>query len=450
VTRSTPTTLALPSGTKTAEEALYRKITWRLLPLLFACYVAAYLDRVNISFAQLHMRTELGFDNKVYGLAAGLFFVSYFLCEVPANLYLQRVGTRRTLARILILWGLTSSATMFIVGPTSFYALRLLLGVFEAGLAPGVMFYLTLWYPNDRRAQVTAIFLSGGLVAGVIGAPASGLILDGMQGVLGLKGWQWMFLLEGLPAVVIGLLVLTTLADGPQQARWLNEGEKRMVAADVGRESVRALGSHEFRGILGDGRIYLFALTWFTLVCGLYAITFWLPVMLQTAGVHGAAKIGMWAIIPYAIGAVGMVIISYRSDQKQERRWHYLCAVAIGAGALLAASLLSSHLLAVIILLSVATPALFGAMPIFYGIPMAYLPEGSAAGGLALINCLGLTGGFFSPFFLGWIRDQTGGLTAGLWVISGSILAGALLLLITSRAPVSMLAGGLPAERHAD
>ncbi|CAH2601578.1 putative metabolite transport protein NicT [Rhodovastum atsumiense] len=421
------------AGPDDPHAALYRKVTWRLLPILFACYVIAYLDRVNIGYAQLHMRGDLGFTDQVYGLAAGLFFVTYFLCEIPSNIYLQRVGARKTLVRILLLWGAASCATMFVVGPLSFYAVRLVLGVFEAGLAPGVMFYLTLWYPNRRRAQVTAVFLSGSAVAGVIGAPVSGLILDGFQGVLGFKGWQWMFLLEGLPAILLSLCVLLVLSDRPHEANWLSAEEKAALSADIARDASRAGGGHGFGAALRDPRIYFWSAAWFTLVCGLYAITFWMPVMLQAAGVRSATEVGLWSIIPYGIGSVGMVLISRQSDRCDERRWHYAVNVVLGASCLLMASLAGTQLALVLALLAVATATLFAAMPIFYAIPMAYLPERAAAGGLALINCLGLTGGFFSPMLLGWVRTQTGSLTAGLWVMAGMMLAGVAILLLTTR-----------------
>ncbi len=416
-----------------AHAALYRKVTWRVLPILFACYVAAYMDRVNIGYAQLHMRGDLGFTDAVYGLAAGLFFVTYFLLEVPSSIYLQRVGARKTLVRILLLWGLASCATALVTGPHSFYAVRLILGAFEAGLAPGVMYYLTLWYPNRRRAQVTAVFLSGSAVAGVIGAPLSGVILDGMQGVLGLRGWQWMFLLEGLPAIILSLCILLVLSDRPQDAGWLSREEKEGLVADIARDASHAGGGHGFGAALRDPRIYFWSLAWFTLVCGLYAITFWMPVMLQAAGLRSATAVGLWSIIPYGIGSVGMVLISRHSDRRAERRWHYAVNVAVGACALLAASLAGTQLPLVLALLSVATATLFAAMPIFYAIPMSYLPERAAAGGLALINCLGLTGGFFSPILLGWVRTQTGSLTAGLWIMAGMMLAGLVILLLTTR-----------------
>lgn len=414
---------------------LYRKVTRHLLPLLLGCYVVAYLDRVNIGYGQLQMRGDLGLTDQIYGLAAGMFFVSYFIFEIPSNIYLLRVGARKTLARILVLWGIASSATMLVVGPHSFYAVRLVLGVFEAGLAPGVMYYLTLWYPNRRRAQVTAAFLSGGLIAGVIGAPISGLILDGMQGVLGLRGWQWMFLLEGSPAIILGICVLLLLVDRPENATWLSTDEKDRLIADVERDGRRAAGGHAFAEALRDPRIYVWALAWFTLVCGLYAITFWMPVMLQAAGVKGATAIGFWAMIPYGFGTIGMVLISRHSDRRGERRWHYVANVTIGACCLIGGSLAGSNLPVVIVLLSIATATLFAAMPIFYAIPMSYLPERAAAGGLALINCLGLTGGFVSPFVLGWVRTQTGSLTAGLWLMVAMMFAGIVVLFVATRQP---------------
>lgn len=424
---------AAPGPADPAMSAVYRKVSWRLLPLLFACYVVAYLDRVNIGFAQLQLRTDMGFTDQTYGLAAGMFFVSYVFLEVPSTIYLQRIGARLTLTRILVLWGAVVCATAFITGPTMLYALRLLLGVFEAGFAPGVMFYLTLWYPNERRAQATALFLSGSTVAGLIGSPVSGLILDGLNGALGLRGWQWMFLLEGLPAVILGIVIFFWLADRPQEARWLTPKEKEFLVAGVDRDSNNARGGHSFGKAMRDPMIYVLSLAWFTLVCGIYAISFWTPMILQAAGVQGAAMIGLWSIIPYGIGAAGMVLISRNSDRCGERRFHYVVNVVVGSSALLAASLFGTNLPAVLICLSVATACIFAAMPIFYAIPMAYFPQKAAAGGLALINCIGLTGGFVSPFFLGWIRTLTGSLTPGLWAIAGLMMFGVAILLLATR-----------------
>lgn len=407
--------------------ALYRRIGRRLLPLLFLGYVCAYLDRINIGFAALQMKTDLGFTDAVYGLGAGLFFASYFVCEVPSNLLLQKIGARATIARIMICWGLTSCCMLFVHTPATFYGMRLLLGVFEAGFAPGVMLYLTFWYPEARLAQMTALFLSGSTVAGLIGSPLSGLILDLTNGIAGLRGWQWLFLLEGLPPVAIGVAALAMLPDGPQDARWLSPAERSIVAAGLshGRDAHDARG---FAHALRDPNVYAIAIAWFTVICGIYAVSFWMPMMLRTAGVDSAARIGLWSAIPYGAGAIGMVLLSRHSDRTRERRWHAAGCALAGAAALVLVSFAGHSLGLLVSALTVATIAVFAAMPILLSIPMAALPPKAAPGGIALINCIGLTGGFFSPLLLGWVKTATGDLNNGLLVIAALLVVGALII----------------------
>lgn len=428
----TPIHTAALAGAPAAEaDAIYRRIGWRLLPLLFLGYVCAYLDRINIGFAALQMKGDLGFTDAVYGLGAGLFFASYFLCEVPSNLLLQKIGARLTIARIMILWGLVSCCMMFVSTPASFYAMRMLLGVFEAGFAPGVMLYLTFWYPKERLAQMTALFLSGSTIAGLIGSPISGLILDYTHGALGLRGWQWLFLLEGLPTVLLGILAFLLLPDGPHKARWLSQAEREHVAA-------RAVpgGSSDHRGFsaaLRDPNVYVIAAAWFTVVCGIYAVSFWMPLMLRAAGLTSASAIGLWSVIPYGCGALGMILLSRHSDRTMERRWHATGCALAGAAALAVLPHAGANLELVLAAITVATVAVFAAMPILLAVPMAALPPAAAPGGIALINCIGLTGGFFSPSMLGWVKTTTGSLNAGLYLISGLLVLGALLIAAVMR-----------------
>ena len=409
--------------------ALYRRISRRLLPLLFLGYVCAYLDRINIGFAALQMKTDLGFTDAVYGFGAGLFFASYFVCEVPSNLLLQKIGARLTIARIMICWGLVSAAMMFVHTPGSFYGMRLLLGVFEAGFAPGVMLYLTFWYPQTRLAQMTALFLSGSTVAGLIGSPLSGLILDLTNGVGGLRGWQWLFVLQGLPTVALGIAVLVLLPDGPHSARWLTPAERSAIVERL--PQARARRAHDARGFshaLRDPNVYAIAIAWFAIVCGIYAVSFWMPVMLRATGVGSASLIGLWSVIPYGAGAIGMVLLSRHSDRRRERRWHAVGCSLAGAAALVLLSFAGHHLALALLALSVATVAVFAAMPILLSIPMAALPPRAAPGGIALINCIGLTGGFFSPSLLGWVRTTTGNLNNGLYVIAVLLVIAAFII----------------------
>lgn len=415
-------------------DSLYRKIGWRLIPLLFLGYVFAYLDRINIGFAALQMKSDLGFTDAVYGLGAGIFFASYFVCEVPSNLLLQKIGARLTIARIMICWGLTSCLMMLVHSTGSFYAMRVLLGVFEAGFAPGVMLYLTFWYPSARLAQMTALFLSGSTVAGLIGSPLSGLILDHMSGAYGLRGWQWLFLLEGIPTIILGLLALKLLPDGPRVAGWLTSDEKRRVTEQL--TPARAHAADGFREALRDPNVYVIAFAWFTIVCGLYAVVaFWMPVMLRAAGAGSASHSGLCSIIPYGSGAIGMVLLSRNSDRVEERRWHSACCALVGAVALALIPFAGLNLALVVLALSVATVAVFAAMPILLAIPMTALSPRAAPGGIALINCIGLTGGFVSPFMLGWVKTATGNLNNGLYVIAGMLVLGGVIILRVVRIP---------------
>ena len=345
---STNTTrVAMPGGLDAAgrdEQAqVYRRVSLRLIPFLFICYVAAYLDRINIGFAQLQMKADLGFSDAVYGLGAGIFFFGYALFEVPSNLLLVRIGARKTLLRIMVLWGLTSAGMMFVTTPTQLYIARFLLGLFEAGFFPGIILYFTYWYPSGMRAKIIALFMSGMAVAGIVGGPLSGWIMNDMAGINGWAGWQWMFLIEGLPAVALGVMAWFLLEDRPGQAKWLSQREKDIIERTL-QQDQRDLGpAHHgsLAGAMRDPKIYILAFAYFTFIAGTYVITFWLPTIVKSFGVSDPLRIGMLTAIPYIIGAIGMVVLSRHSDRTRERRWHAAGAAFLGGAGLVAATFLS-------------------------------------------------------------------------------------------------------------
>ncbi|MEU4098977.1 MFS transporter [Streptomyces sp. NPDC026673] len=422
---------ALPSADSDAKRALYSKIGWRLIPLIFAGYVFAYLDRINIGFAQLQMKEDLGFSAAVYGLGAGLYFATYFLCEVPSNLWMKRIGARLTLSRIMVLWGLASTCMMFVQTPTQFYVMRLLLGAFEAGYAPGVMLFLTYWFPNDRRARVMALFLCGSPIAGALGSPINGWILQAMDEVADLGGWQWLFLLEGVPSIVLGVVFFFVLPDGPKKAKWLNDAERREVLA--GLDSASSGSSHGFGSALRDINVYVMGLAWFTVVCGIQAVAFWMPLMLKDAGVATPGEIGAWAAIPFATATASMLLLSRHSDRTGERRWHAAIACVTGAAALILLSFAGTNLALSIFSLALLACSVYGSMPILLSIPVRYLAPEARAGGIALINSIGLSGGFVSPFLLGWVKTQTGSVNNGLYVMAALLVLGAILTVTVIR-----------------
>lgn len=434
--KTNTTTLEKSSGLGDASTdgttSIYRKVNLRLVPFLFICYVAAYLDRINIGFAQLQMKQDLGFSDAVYGLGAGIFFFGYALFEVPSNLLLEKIGARKTLIRILVLWGLTSAGMMLVTTPTQLYVTRFLLGLFEAGFFPGIILYFTYWYPTHMRAKIIALFMSGMAVAGIIGGPLSGWIMNDLAGVNGWKGWQWMFLLEGLPSVVLGLTAWYLLCDRPAEANWLSAHEKDLIDRALQRDR-QALGpAHHgsLRQALRDPTIYILAFAYFTFIAGTYVITFWLPTMVKSFGVSNPLEIGALTAIPYVIGAIGMVALGKHSDRTRERRWHCAGAAFLGGAGLIAASLLTGQLAGALLALSFATIGIFATMPLFWSIPTAYLSAPAAAGGIALINSLGLVGGFVSPFVIGWVKASTGSVNYGLYIVTGLMVLGALALLL--------------------
>lgn len=413
---------------------LYRKITWRLLPFLLLCYVFAYLDRINIGFAKLQMQQDIGISDAVYGLGAGIFFLGYVMFEVPSNLLLTRIGARRTISRIMVLWGLTSASMLFVQGEWSFYVLRFMLGVFEAGFAPGMIFYLTYWYSQSRMAGVMAVVMLAGPIGGIVGGPVSAWIMTAFSGAHGLDGWQWMFLLEGLPCVLLGVIAFRYLDDKPAEAHWLSAEEKALLAADL--DSRGEHKKHAFAQVLRDPAIYGMALTYFCLICGIYAVSFWLPTLLKLAGVQDTMQIGLYSAIPYMAAAVFMLWFARSSDRMRERRWHTLVPALLAGVALCIATAAPTQFALSLTAITLATGFMWAAYTVFWAIPSQYLQGEAAAGGIALINSIGLLGGFLSPSIIGWIKETTGSLSGGLYAISALLVAGALLLLV-NRPPQS-------------
>jgi MFS family permease len=341
---------------------------------------------------------------------------------------LTRIGARRTISRIMVLWGLTSASMLFVQGEWSFYVLRFMLGVFEAGFAPGMIFYLTYWYSQSRMAGVMAVVMLAGPIGGIVGGPVSAWIMTAFSGAHGLDGWQWMFLLEGLPCVLLGVIAYRYLDDKPAEAKWLSAEEKALLAADL--ETRGTQQKHAFKQVLRDPVIYGMALTYFCLICGIYAVSFWLPTLLKLAGVHDTMEIGLYSAIPYIAAAVFMLWFARSSDRMQERRWHTLIPALLAGVSLCIATAAPTQFALSLSAITLATGFMWASYTVFWAIPSQYLKGEAAAGGIALINSIGLLGGFLSPSIIGWSKEATGTLAGGLYVISALLVAGALLLLV--------------------
>ena len=430
----TPTTAAVPMPpTARSTDAVFSKISWRILPILLIAYMIAYLDRVNIGYAQLQMKQTLPWGDAIYGLGAGVFFLGYFLFEVPSNMLLEKIGARKTLLRIMVLWGFVAAGMAFVETPTQFYIARFLLGVFEAGFFPGIILYFTYWYPSVRRGQVIAIFMSATTIVSVITGPLCGAMLKYFHGVNGWHGWQWMFLLQGLPAVLLGVLIWLLLQDKPTDAKWLTPGEKKQVSDSLAQDATHASGATS-RTMLRDPKVWLLALTYFFLLGATYTMVFWLPSLIQSWGVKDMLTIGLLAAIPNAFGVAGMVLIGRSSDKRRERRWHFAACVGLAAAGLAVTTLLAGNLVGSLVALCFATVGIAAATPLFFTQVSEYLPPAAAAVGIALISSLGNLGPAVAPSINGLITQSTGSTVYSMvLVVTLYLLAGALLLFVTAR-----------------
>ncbi|MCY1202973.1 putative metabolite transport protein NicT [compost metagenome] len=413
------------------DAALFRKITWRLMPLLCACYVLNYLDRTNVGYAQLQMKDQLGFSDAVFGLGAGIFFLGYAVFEIPSNLMLAKIGVRATLLRIMGLWGLASAAMMFATTPTQFYVLRFLIGVFEAGFAPGVLFYLTLWFPSRRRAQATALFFMAFGAAPIVAGPIAGLTMTYLDGVLALRGWQWLFLLEGLPSVLLGVIAFRTLSNSPAQAPWLSAAEKQRVAHLLAEDQAAhgAAGRHTFGAAMRDGRVWLIGFMSFLIILGIYALSFWQPTILKSMGLS-VLQIGFYSVIPAVAGIAANIVVGRHSDRHQERRWHFALGALAGAAGLALTTLFMHSPVAAVLCLALASMGISSAFTVLWAIPGSFMSRSAAAAGIALISTIGGSAGLVAPMMVGALKTLTGGFTASLYVLSGALVLSALLMLL--------------------
>ncbi|MES2113678.1 MAG: MFS transporter [Pseudomonadota bacterium] len=412
------------------QAAVYRKVTWRIVPFLMLCYVVAYLDRVNVGFAKLQMLHDLQFSDTIFGLGAGMFFIGYFLFEVPSNVILHKVGARVWIARIMLTWAVISACFMFVSTPLAFYTMRFLLGLAEAGFFPGIILYLTYWFPAARRSRIISTFMTAIPLSGVIGGPLSGWIMESFGGVHGWTGWQWMFILEAVPAVALGLAVLMYLDDGIRSAKWLNEDEKRVLEQGIEHDAAGKAQHPSLRAVFADGRVWLMALIYFCCVMGQYGLTFWMPTLIKAAGVKGVLNVGLFTAIPYAAAVVAMLLLGRSSDQRRERRWHLVTPMLLGAVGLVGSALAGAdHTGIAIAFLSLAAAGVLASAPLFWSLPTAFLHGVAAAAGIAAINSVGNLAGFASPYLIGAIKDMTQSTDVALYVLAGVLVAGAAVVL---------------------
>jgi MFS family permease len=428
--RTASATTTLTDGTA---DALYRKISRRILPLILAGYIVAYVDRVNVGFAKLQFLQDLAFSDAVYGMGAALFFAGYLLFEVPSNLVLERIGARATMTRIMVLWGLVSVSMAFISTPTEYYVMRFLLGAAEAGFFPGIILYLSYWFPAHRRGRITTMFTMGASIAGIIGSPLSGWLMS-LDGLHGLRGWQVLFIYEGLPAVVLGVLYFLLVDDRPESAKWLTDEQKKFIAESVSAQ--RGLYSASKRSRMSDmfreRKIYPLSLAYMATLAGTQAVALWTPTILRKFGI-GMGRVGLLASVPFVVSAVAMYVLGHSSDRFMERRWHFAVPIAAAGASLVTLSLAQSSVGMTIALLSVAAAGAWTAIGVFWTIPPTQLSTGAMVGGIAFISSSGSIGGFFSPVVVGWSSSFAGNIYGGLAVLGAALVCSGAVILICTR-----------------
>ncbi|MEX3667452.1 MFS transporter [Paraburkholderia phenoliruptrix] len=419
--------LSASSDISSFEAKTYAKVARRLIPFLMLCYLGAYLDRVNVGFAKLQMLNDLRFSETVYGIGAGIFFLGYFLFEVPSNVILHKVGARNWLARIMLTWAVISASFVFVKTPTTFYVLRFLLGVAEAGFAPGVILYLTYWFPAARRAKALSMFFMAIPLAGILGGPLSGWIMHAFQGAHGLDGWKWLFMLEALPSLFLGVAIFLYLDNGIASAKWLSDDEKSLLKRNVDNDRTKATEHVSIRAFVRDRRLWLMAGIYFCVVLGQYGLTFWLPTIVRRTGVADPLWVGVLTAIPYICAIIALPILGGSADKRRERRLHLAIPMLVSAAAFATLPMLGS-VGASIVCVSVAAAGILASSSLFWALPTAVLGGMSAAAGIAAVNCFANLAGFFSPAIVGWLNDFTGKATAGLIFISTAVVLGAVLV----------------------
>ena len=425
---------AIPAGVSLpAEQAenLYKKVFWRFVPFIMLCYVVAYLDRVNVGFAKLQMSQDLGFSETIFGLGAGIFFLGYFLFELPSNLIMNRVGAKLWIARIMITWGVLSACFAWVQTPTQFYVLRFLLGVAEAGFYPGIILYLTYWFPSHRRAKVVATFMAAIPISGIFGNPLSGWIMQAFHGASGWHGWQWMFMIEAVPAVLVGVAVFFVMDNSIRKAKWLTEAEKDFLEAEIRADQKDKHSPKTTAAVFKDIRIWHMCLIYFCIVMGQYGLTFWLPTLVKASGVVGDFKIGLISAIPFLCAVFAMILIGRRSDRLRERRWHLIVPALLGAVGFVVSALAADNTVIAIAFLSLAAMGVLTCSPLFWSLPTAFLSGTGAAAGIAVINSVGNLAGFVSPFLVGWLKDTTHNNQTGMFMLAGMLVIGAIAILKT-------------------
>lgn len=411
------------------EDSVYRKVIIRLVPFMFLCYVCSYLNRINVSFAKIQMAQELAWSDAVYGLGAGIFFIGYFAFEIPSNIIMYRVGARRWIARIMVTWGIISAAMMFVNTPMQFYVMRFFLGVAEAGFFPAILLYLSQWFPSSRSAKVTALFMAAIPMSGVIGAPVSGWILHSLSGVQNLSGWQWLFVIEGVPTILVGVAAFFYLTDRIEDAKWLSADEKEILRHNIDQE---AAGKHLHKMMdgLANPKIWLLSFIYLFFTMGLYGVSFWLPTLIQASGVKDSLHLGLLTTIPYALATVSMIVVGRSSDRLRERRWHLAIPAVLAAVGFLISTTFQTNLMISLPALCLATMGVMTTISMYWTLPPAILTGAAAATGIALANSVGSASGFISPFVMGSINAATQSTSGGIILLSGVLLVGSVLVLL--------------------
>jgi MFS family permease len=429
---------ALYAGQTVAQvnaDRVYAKAYWRLLPLLLLCYLVAYLDRVNVGFAKLQMLDSLGFDDAIYGLGAGIFFAGYFLFEVPSNLVMRKVGARRWIARIMLTWGVISACMVLVKTPTMFYVTRFLLGAAEAGFAPAVMYLLTLWFPARYRGRAMAVYVMGAPLSFVIGGPISGFILHAFSSSSHFEAWQWLFLIEAVPAIVLAFAVFLWLDDDVSKANWLTDAERDLVQTDLRAENATKIDHHSVRAFLGSGKLWVFCAIYFCLIMGLYALGFWMPSLVKRSGVADPLVIGLYTAVPNLCAALALYVSNRGADRSGRRRAYFAASMLTGAFGLASSMWLSAGPLVTIVCLSIAAAGIYSCIALFWALPTSLFVGASVAAALAVINSLGNIAGFVSPYLVGVLNVWLGRADIGMYVIAAFLVLGAA---ITMRLPASL------------